>query len=106
MPFVFCNRVIFMTFKTKIKGLPVVYMSPVFGLVRKGRKSLTWLLMCSAARDRSSFTLMINTGYSKTEHSMYLLWTNFEKLISPNFAESLSELQSDFRKHTSSNYRY
>lgn len=39
---------------------PVVYMSPVLGLVRKGRKSSGWPLMCSAVRDRSSFTLVGN----------------------------------------------
>lgn len=62
LPFVFFNIVISMTNKTKIKVLPVVYMSPVLGLVRKGRKSSAWLLMCSAVRDRSSFTLIINPG--------------------------------------------
>lgn len=47
---------LFLPTKTKIEVLPVVYMSPVLGLVRKGKKSSAWFLMCSAVRDRSSFT--------------------------------------------------
>lgn len=42
--------------------VPVVYMSPVVGLVRKGRKSSGWFLICSAVQVRSSLTLIINSG--------------------------------------------
>ena len=53
--------------------LPVVNMSPVLGLVRKGRKSSTWPLMCSAVWDRSLFTLMVKPAWDKTQHNMFLL---------------------------------
>lgn len=53
---------LFLETKIKIKVLPVVYMSPVLVLVRKGRKSSAWPLMCSALRDRRSFTHVINPG--------------------------------------------
>lgn len=62
LPFLVFNILIPMKGCYSIKVSPVVYMSPVLGLVRKGRKSSAWLLMCSAVRDRSSFTLMINPG--------------------------------------------
>lgn len=67
LPFFNMPRTDFPTTKTNIRVLPVVYMSPVLGLVRKGRKSSAWPLMCSAVRDRSSFTLMTNSGYNKTQ---------------------------------------
>lgn len=52
----------------RVNALPVVYMSPVFGLVRKGRKSSALPLMRSAVLDRSSSTLVIDPGWNKTAY--------------------------------------
>lgn len=44
-------------------------MSPEVGFVRKGRKSSARLLMCSAVRERSSFTLAVASGCSETQET-------------------------------------
>lgn len=54
-------------------------MSPVLGFVRKGRKSSAWFLMWSAVRERSSFMLMVNSGYNKTEQVKNWLYIHLVK---------------------------
>lgn len=55
-----------MSTEEKTRAAPVVYMSPELGFVRKGRKSSARLLMCSAVRERSSFTFAVDSACSET----------------------------------------
>lgn len=55
-------QVYFVLWSTADGDLPVVNVSPVVGLLRKGRKFSGLLLMCSAVRDLSSLKVTFNPG--------------------------------------------
>lgn len=48
-----------------------MHRSPVSGFVRKGRKSSAWFLICSAVCDRSSFTLIKDSGCKTRRSSQF-----------------------------------